>query len=215
MTEWERRTLGGTVEVRSDGDNGPGASGYAAMFDRLSQNLGGFVERVAPGAFAKTIREQDVRALFNHEEQHVLGRLSAGTLRLSEDDTGLRYEVDLPDTTSGRDVAELLRRGDITGSSFGFRVVADEWGETDDGFPLRTLLQVSLRDVGPVTFPAYSDSTVALRSLAVSRALPLDDVVGASQRGELSDLLNRSHPDTAQDRETPIVRRQRLGWLTS
>jgi HK97 family phage prohead protease len=216
----ERRTTTATVELRAEGDKRT-AVGHAAVFGKLSQNLGGFVERVAPGAFTKTIEEQDVRALFNHHEDHVLGRLGAGTLRMVEDDDGLSYEVDLPDTTIGRDVATLLARGDVSGSSFGFRVIEDEWGETEQGFPLRTLKQVSLRDVGPVTFPAYTDSKAALRSLAEKRSYDIDVLVAAAEAGELGALIvptdedaNRSADD--EDRATPIpVVRERIAWLAS
>lgn len=190
MSDYERRQVNEGVEVRQDGRRIV-ATGYAAVFDRLSQNLGGFVERVAPGTFAKTIKEQDVRALFNHEAGAVLGRLSSGTLRLAEDEVGLRYEVDLPDTQLGRDVATLLKRGDVSGSSFGFRAITDEWSETEQGFPLRTLRQVSLRDVGPVTFPAYEDTeaAVALRSLADARGLDVEAVVAAAAANDLRSLL--------------------------
>lgn len=185
----ERRTYEQPVEIRAAGDKIT-AVGYAAVFHRLSQNLGGFVEQVAPGAFAKTITEQDVRALFNHDQNRVLGRMGAGTLRLAEDGTGLAYEIDLPDTTDGRDLAALLERGDIIGSSFGFRAIEDDWSETEDGFPLRTLRQVSARDVGPVTFPAYTDSTAAIRSLAEARSLDVAQVQAAADAGTLATLLD-------------------------
>jgi HK97 family phage prohead protease len=214
----ERRTLTEPVEFRSEGDRVV-ARGYASVFNRLSQNLGGFVERVAPSAFARTITEQDIRALFNHSEDLLLGRSTAGTLRLEEDGTGLHYEIDLPDTTVGRDVAVLLERGDLSGSSFGFRVIEDEWSETDSGFPLRTLRQVSLRDVGPVTFPAYTDSTSALRSLAEARSLDLNDLVAAADRGELRTLIapagGDDHGDASDEgRVNPTFSRQRISWLT-
>lgn len=216
----ERRSVTTPVELRADGGKLT-AAGYAAVFNKLSQNLGGFVEQVAPGAFAKTIQEQDIRALFNHDENAVLGRNMSGTLRLSEDGTGLTYEIDLPDTTAGRDVARLLERKDVSGSSFGFRMIADEWGETDTGFPLRTLRQVSLRDVGPVTFPAYSDSTSALRSLADQQNVELDVVLAAAEAGELRSLIvpgdgDRSRPDVpGRGRANPTAaRRERIGWLT-
>jgi HK97 family phage prohead protease len=209
MTPIERRTIVEGVEFRA-ADGRLVAAGYASAFNRLSQNLGGFVEQVAPGAFTKTIQEQDVRALFNHDENALLGRLSAGTLRLAEDGTGLGYEIDLPDTTVGRDVAKLLERKDVSGSSFGFRTVEDDWSETENGFPLRTLKAVSLRDVGPVTFPAYTDSTSALRSLAEARSLDPQAVVEAAARGELRDLL---HAET-DGRETPtVVHRRPSHWF--
>ena len=184
----ERRTADEGVELREEGDTLT-AIGYAAAFNRLSQNLGGFVERVAPATFRSTLNQSDVRALFNHEPDHLLGRSSTGTLRLSEDDHGLRYEVDLPNTSLGRDVAELLRRGDISGSSFGFRTISDEWSETEDGYPLRTLTEVALRDVGPVTFPAYSSTEASLRSLADDRDIDLTDLIQAAEANTLRDLI--------------------------
>ena len=212
----ERRTITEPVELRAEGDKKV-ASGYAAVFNKLSQNMGGFVERVAPGAFTKTLQEQDIRGLFNHEPSAVLGRNIADTLRLSEDGTGLTYELDLPDTTVGRDVAELLARGDVSGSSFGFRVIEDEWGETEDGFPLRTLKQVSLRDVGPVTFPAYTDSSSALRSLAEKRSLDLDDLVAAANNGTLKTLISgqRSDDDLGAPDEIHAPQRARIAGLYS
>ena len=213
----ERRTTTATVELRAEGGKRT-AFGHAAVFGKLSQNLGGFVERVAPGAFTKTIEEQDVRALFNHHEDHVLGRANAGTLRMVEDDDGLSYEIDLPDTTIGRDVATLLARGDVSGSSFGFRVIDEEWGETEQGFPLRTLKQVSLRDVGPVTFPAYTDSKAALRSLAEKRSYDIDVLVAAAEAGELGALIvPTDEPATRSDddgRAPLTVERERISWLT-
>ena len=184
----ERRTANEGVELREEGDTLT-AIGYASVFDSLSQNLGGFVERVAPGAFRSTLKQADVRALFNHEPDHLLGRTGNGTLRLSEDDRGLRYEVDLPDTTLGRDVAELLRRTDLYGSSFGFRVIDDSWSESEDGYPLRTLNEVALRDVGPVSFNAYPDASASLRSLAEDRGLDLSVLIEAAEANTLRDLI--------------------------
>lgn len=216
----ERRTFAGTVEFRAEGKKLI-AAGYAATFDKLSQNLGGFVEKVAPGTFAKTLQEQDIRALFNHDENYVLGRLASGSLRMEEDLTGLAYEIDLPDTSAGRDVANLLQRGDVSGSSFGFRTIADEWSETETGFPLRTLTQVSLRDVGPVTFPAYTDSTSALRSLAEARSLDLSTVVALADAGELRSVISPSHDEgestqearSGDGRENPTVYRRPSSWF--
>jgi HK97 family phage prohead protease len=220
MITVERRTFAGTVEFRAAGGKLQ-AGGYAAVFNKLSQNLGGFVEQVLPGAFTKTIGEQDVRALFNHSEDMVLGRNRSGTLRLEEDGTGLAYEIDLPDTSAGRDVAKLLERGDVSGSSFGFRTIEDEWGETPEGFPLRSLVQTSLRDVGPVTFPAYSDSSSALRSLAEARSLDLDALVAASAAGDLRSLIAPPEGDESttgeedDGREPPTAVRPRIGWMHS
>jgi hypothetical protein len=144
--------------------------GYAAVFNSDSQPLragarGQFVERIAPGAFARSLAALDVRGLYNHRDDYVLGRKSAGTLRLAEDDKGLRYEIDAPDTSYARDLMESIRRGDVTGSSFSFATVADDWSDGPDGMPIRTLKDVHVFDVGPVTFPAYADTSAACRSL--------------------------------------------------
>lgn len=215
MTTIERRTLVEPVEFRSVGDKLV-AGGYAYVFGKRSQNLGGFVEVVAPGFGKKSLQEQDVRALFNHDPNMILGRLGAGTLRMEEDSTGGAYEIDLPDTTVGRDVAKLLERQDVAGSSFGFRTIEDEWSETEQGFPLRTLKQGSLRDVGPVTFPAYTDSTSALRCLSEKRSLDIDVLVAAAKAGELGALLApRDDTDQRSDdegRETPTFVRERFSW---
>ncbi len=155
-----------TIEERGEGDSKTSVLiGYGAVFNSLSQNLGGFREQIAPGAFDKVL-EDDVRALFNHDPSLLLGRNEANTLRLSVDGTGLRYEIDLPDTSIGRDVAVSVKRGDISGSSFSFQVMEDSWHLDDDDREIRTIVQVSrLKDVGPVTYPAYLDATVAKRSL--------------------------------------------------
>ena len=140
--------------------------GYAAIFNKLSGDLGGFVERIAPGAFASALEKSDVRALYNHDANFILGRQSAGTLRLNEDDTGLYMEVDLPDTQFARDLETSVERGDITQQSFGFTVKRDNWGNNPEGLSIRTLEEIEeLFDVSPVVFPAYPDTTVALRSL--------------------------------------------------
>tara|TARA_R110000824_G_scaffold21303_3_gene79533 strand:+ start:501 stop:1151 length:651 start_codon:yes stop_codon:yes gene_type:complete len=194
--ELERRNHNEAVGVRVEENGTHILTGYAARFNTLSQNLGGFVEVVDPTAFNQTIGESDVRALFNHDINHVIGRLSANTLRLVVDEVGLKYEIDLPDTAAGRDLAVSVERRDITGSSFGFRAIADQWGETADGFPRRTLLTVALRDIGPVTFPAYLSNDVALRSLAEERNLDHSTLVAAAERNELAAALIL--PDTEE-----------------
>ena len=196
---FERRTANEGVELREEG-NTMTAIGYASVFNRLSQNLGGFVEQVRSGTFSKTIQEADVRALFNHDADQVLGRSKSGTLRLQEDEKGLRYEIDLPNTQLGRDIAALLERGDISQSSFGFSTISDEWGVTEDGYPLRTLTEVKLRDVSPVTFPAYTSSEASLRSLAEERSIDLDILVDAAERNDLSGVLD---PQEEEDKTEP------------
>jgi HK97 family phage prohead protease len=161
----------GEVEFRANGSN-MYVEGYASVFDKRSGNLGGFVERVKPTAFNKTIREADVRALWNHDPQYVLGRTGAGTLELSIDQSGLYYSSLLPNTSYAKDLAELLERRDVRESSFTFFKVQDEWGLTPEGYAQRDLVEVGLIDVAPVTFPAYPDATsgVARRNALMSLA---------------------------------------------
>lgn len=142
--------------------------GHAAVFNQLSEDLGGFREQVAPGAFADAIEKDDVRALFNHDPNFVLGRTLAKTLRLAEDARGLAIEIDLPDTPTVRDLVQApIVRGDISGMSFGFSVRpgGQDWAKDDEGRIVRTLKRVRLYDVSPVTFPAYPQTEVALRAL--------------------------------------------------
>jgi len=158
------------VEQRADG-LGPKITGYAAVFNKYSEDLGGFREKIKPGAFKKAIGKSDVRGLFNHDSNFVLGRQSAGTLRIKEDKNGLWMEIDPPDTAIIRDlVLKPIERGDIREQSFGFIVGRDEWDGLDNersGEPItRTIIEVDeLFDVSPVTFPAYPDTSVALRSM--------------------------------------------------
>lgn len=172
MSQFELRTLSAQhCELRAvQGEDGeqrpPMIIGYAAVFNLRSELLGGqFVEEIAPGAFDDVLT-QDVRGLFNHNPTYLLGRLPNGTLRLSVDARGLRYEIDPPDTQTVRDlVLTPLARGDMTGSSFTMRVSEDEWRQEGD-LIVRTIRRISeLRDVGPVAFPAYPDATAAQRSL--------------------------------------------------
>jgi len=150
------------------GTKGKTAKGYAALFNTRAEIAGAFVEVIAPGAFQGAVEGADVRALIDHDSGRVIGRTKAGTLRLAEDDQGLMVEIDLPDTTDGRDLAVQLERGDISGMSFGFRVTKEEWDETGD-MPVRTIRAVDLFEVSAVAFPAYADTTIALRSLDQAR----------------------------------------------
>ncbi len=147
------------VELRVD-DEEQGITGYAAVFNRWSEDLGFFKEKIQPGAFKRTIKDNDVRALINHDPNLIIGRTKNNTLTLKEDDKGLWFDVKLPDTTYANDLRESIRRKDITQNSFGFQTVQDEWSK--DGTK-RTLTEVKLFDVSPVTFPAYKQTTVKLR----------------------------------------------------
>jgi HK97 family phage prohead protease len=153
-------------EVRAEKrDNNTVVRGYAAKFDSLSENLGGFREIIAPGAFDAVLKD-DVRALINHDSSLILGRTTAGTLRIGVDDTGLWYEYDSPDTTYARDLLVSMERGDVDQSSFQFGVEKDEWRDSGEGYLKRTITKVSrLLDVSPVTYPAYKSTTVSKRAL--------------------------------------------------
>lgn len=150
------------VATRADGDLKM-ITGHAAVFNQDSEEIFGFVERIAPGAFATAIGRDDVRALWNHDANYVLGRNTAKTLRLSEDDVGLKIEIDPPDTQWARDLLVSIDRGDVTQMSFGFRTITDKW-HTENSLTIRTLIEVELFDVSPVTFPAYPQTDVGLRS---------------------------------------------------
>jgi HK97 family phage prohead protease len=139
-------------------------TGYAAVFNSLSEDLGGFREKIDPGAFADTLNTGDVRALKNHNSDYVLGRNKSGTLTLSEDQRGLKIDIIPPDAQWAKDLMVSIDRKDIDQMSFGFRTIDQMWeGEYPE--EIRTLMKVELFDVSPVTFPAYPDTEVGLRSL--------------------------------------------------
>jgi hypothetical protein len=141
--------------------------GHAAVFNQWSETLGGFFpykERVLPGAFKDSIEKDDIRALFNHNPDYVLGRNKSGTLHLEEDEKGLKVVIHPPDTQWARDLLVSIDRGDITQMSFGFIVESDRWG-LEDGMDVRELQKVKLFDVSPVTYPAYPQTDVGVRSM--------------------------------------------------
>jgi uncharacterized protein len=169
-TKREQRVAIRNIETRSEGE-GPGTLiGYAAVFNQDAE-IYGFIERVAPGAFAQALSEgQDVRALVDHDPGRIIGRSTNGTLRMSEDNIGLRVEIDLPDTTLGRDLYTSINRGDVSQMSFGFVVAADEWGYDGD-MPTRTITRIGrLLDVSPVTFAAYEGTQVSARTAEAAKA---------------------------------------------
>jgi HK97 family phage prohead protease len=154
--------------------------GYAAVFDSMSQPIYGFREVIRKGAFRKTLRESDIRALWNHDPNFVLGRKSARTLRLDEDEKGLLTRIFPPSTTWASDLMMSIERGDVSQMSFGFQMVKDQWLQPgQDGLPVRELLEVRLFDVSPVTFPAYQQTEVHVRSL-------MDSVLTRIERGGVS-----------------------------
>ncbi len=169
--EPERRVALGELRVeQADNDFRPVIRGYAIVFNSLSENLGGFREIIPPQAVERTVRENmDVRALVDHDPAKILGRTRAGTLRLAADKVGLRAEIDPPNTTAARDTVESVRRGDVSGMSFGFRAIGedDSWWSLQDGVPVRTVKDMAIHDVSVVTYPAYvaTQVEVALRAL--------------------------------------------------
>lgn len=164
----ETRTFNFNIEKRTDGK--PMMTGHAAVFDEWTSIGGWFEERIAKGAFKDAVKADDVRALFNHDENHVLGRTTSGTLRLSEDKKGLAVEIDPPDTQFARDLQILMERGDISQMSFAFQVVEEDW-EFKDGEPdRRTISKVKLYDVSPVTYPAYEGTDIGMEHKTEARA---------------------------------------------
>jgi uncharacterized protein len=176
------------VEVRQ-GSGGRKIGGYGAVFDKLSKNLGGFVERVSPGAFNRCRGNgwPGVMARYDHDRQMLLGTTAAETLRLNIDRTGLYYEVEVPHTRD--DILELVERGDVSQSSFAFQTYADDWATSAQGYPLRTLLEVKLVDVAPTANPAYPDATAGLRSLARKFDVAFDEVRALAEQNELQRLF--------------------------
>ena len=157
------------TEKREDGSTT--ITGHAAVFNKLSSDLGGFREIIAPNAF-ESVLSDDVRALINHDPNLLLARTTSGTLNLEQTNEGLQYSFDVPDTTYGRDLIISMERKDITQSSFAFTIEDDSWETTEDG-EIRTINKVKqLYDVSPVTYPAYpsaDDLTLAKRSLALHK----------------------------------------------
>ena len=162
-----RSVFDAEIELRSDGEDGEKKSlrGYAAKFDSLSVPLFGFREKIKRGAFKESLKDNNVRALWNHNTDIVLGSTKNGTLRLEEDDKGLRFDLDLPETQAGRDAAITVSRGDVEGMSFAFGVQKEEWDESDPKDVIRTLIKLDLHEVSPTAFPAYTKTSVVARSV--------------------------------------------------
>lgn len=187
----ERRYTQWPVEARVK-DAGKSIGGYAAVFNRTSQNLGGFVEEVDPAFFNDSRGKgwPNVVARFNHSDEFLLGTIAGSTLRLGVDGTGLDYTVTPPSARS--DIVELVERGDIRQSSFAFVTHEDEWTVTDQNFPKRRLLSGSLVDVAPVVSPAYLDTSAGLRSLAVRVGAELEEVRSLAKANELRKFFVRT-----------------------
>jgi HK97 family phage prohead protease len=197
----ERRFVAVEVRVVEDGDGQPHIQGYGAIFNEWSLDLGGFRESIEPGAFTKTLREADIRSLWNHNPDYVLGRNKSDTLRLYQDERGLGYDVIPPDAQWARDLRVSIERGDISQASFGFETLRDRWDQDEDGNVTRRLLEVKLFDVGPVTFAAYPQTSAEARS----KAQELQQSTAAPGQG--------AHPADADDEQARArleVHRRRL-----
>ena len=187
----ETRNFDAQFELREEGD-GMTFVGYAAKFNSPSEDLGGFVETIEPGAFRRSLRSRnDVKLLVNHDTGRVLASSRSGTMKLYEDEVGLRVEASLPNTSDGRDMAELLKRGDLNKMSFGFAVQKDAW---NNEMTERTLKSVRLFEVSIVAFPAYAATEANVRSLdkAAKRASVdpdqlADAVLKLEEGADLSD----------------------------
>ena len=162
--------------------------GYASVFDSWSETLGGdilpFREKVCKGAFSESIANDDIRALYNHDPNYVLGRNKAGTLELSEDDKGLYVKIKPPKATWAKDLMCSIKRGDVDAMSFGFAVILDKWYTGSDGGDVRELIKVKLYDVSPVTFPAYPATECDVRSVYDSRKKEIDLATAAKAESE-------------------------------
>jgi HK97 family phage prohead protease len=185
--EPEVRTNSVDFEIRAEGD-GMTFTGYASVFNSPSDDLGGFIEYVAPGAFKRSLQSRnEVKLLWNHDSGEPLASLRGGTMQLVEDSVGLRVTAKLPNTTRGRDIAELLRTKVIDSMSFGFNVIKDSWSR--DG-QTRTLESVRLFETSIVSFPAYSATTATVRSAPSINADELADALLKLESGEELDEKN-------------------------
>lgn len=166
FVDLERRIIG---ECRVDLAEDKKIRGLAIVFNKLSENLGGFREVIRPEAVDRTLRENlDVRALVDHDSSKVLGRNRAGTLAMKKTSKGLAVEIDPPSTTYARDILESVSRGDVTGMSFEFQVMPDgvEWSEEED-YLLREIFDMKIREISVVTFPAYPQTDVQVAKRAM------------------------------------------------
>jgi HK97 family phage prohead protease len=177
----EQRTI--DVDVQDLDTRGRTVVGYAALYDTLSEDLGGYREKIAPGAFAGVL-DADVRALLNHDPNEVLGRTKSGTLRLHDEERGLRFELDLPDSPLGQNMRTAISRGDLDGASFRFEVGDEAWN--GDVRTIKTIKE--LRDVTLATYPAYPEASVELRTRTQKEEPQVEDTdevkEGAEERSQ-------------------------------
>jgi HK97 family phage prohead protease len=205
MSEFERRYTAGKVELRARNEKRT-IGGYAAKFEKPSQNLGGFIEVIQRSFFNKSKGDgwPDTLARYNHDDNMLLGTTGSGTLRLNVDEVGLDYEVDLPQARA--DVLELVERGDVHKSSFAFRVYEDDWTMSDQGFPQRSLLSGQLIDVAPVNSPAYLDTSTGLRSLADKFEADIEEVRSLAGKDELRKFFKVTTGPQAPQKRSAAAR---------
>jgi len=178
------------MEVRSEEGKPTILRGYAAVFEKLSVPLFGFREKIRKGAFAKSLEKNNIKALWNHNSDFPLGSTKGGTLKLEEDDKGLRFELELPDNSWGRDAEIAVRRKDVDGVSFGFNVNKDEWDRSNEKGPIRTLVDVNLIEISPTPFPAYPATSVNARSVLTEQGIDYDKLAGALMRAQNNMLTD-------------------------
>jgi uncharacterized protein len=173
------------LRATTNADGSRTLSGYAAVFNSLSVDFGGWQEMIAPGAFTRSLMSSpDVVCLRDHDNAILLGRTSSKTLTLEQDATGLRFDCALPNTTQAADLAVLMDRGDINGCSFAFICNMDDWKTTGDGVTVRTIIEAELYDVSVVTQPAYPDTSASLRSAPKEIRSTLEARKGKTKRDD-------------------------------
>jgi HK97 family phage prohead protease len=174
------------LEVRAEGDSAPVITGHPVVYEKWSEDLGGFRERILPGAATKTIAESDVRALFNHDPNFVLGRTRAGTLQLSEDQRGVAMRATPPATTWASDLLISMRRGDIDQMSFAFKAVRDDWRDPKKpgGLAERDIFEFRMYDSSVVTFPAYVQTDAQVRTALQGAGIDFDALASFLARHE-------------------------------
>lgn len=165
MSALIEKRFNGDHEIRTENGDSKQIKGYAAVFNSIAKITERFHEKIANGAFSESIGKNDIRALWSHNPDAIIGRNRNGSLQLREDNHGLAFDLTLPNTTLGNDVHENVRSGLVTGVSFGFRVKKDSWERGTDGAPhVRTLEIVDLVEISPTAFPAYEQTYVSARS---------------------------------------------------
>jgi len=200
---------------KEENENRMVVGGYAIVFNSESRDLGGFTEFVAPEALDEALeRNADVLALYNHDYSNVLGRQSSETLKLYKDERGVRFELDLPETTLGRDVYELVKRGDLKGNSFGFTVEKDNW-EKRDGNVIRTIEKIKdLYEISIVSLPAYEATELTKRNF--EEFIQADEVQVEDKQIEATDEISTNEvkaDDEPKSEESDVFPQNLLKYI--